>query len=133
MTSTERKRRILVVEDDDQTRQQVTEYFQNAGYETRYARSGGEGFDAVSKEPDFDFILTDYNMLPMNGLDMIDNIKSKIPACKAVFVVLSTEKDSDLTRRSKQLGVKLWMLKPFDGPTLNDTLKLLMKRGLAAS
>ena len=121
-------KKILVVEDDVQTRNEIVDYFRSVGYSVSEAPDGKVGYEIVRQDPVFDFILTDYNMVPWNGLDMIEKIRSEIPECRSVLIVLSTEKSADHSERSKRLGVKLWKLKPFDGPTVNQACITISQR-----
>ena len=123
-------KKILVVEDDFSSREIMVNYFKTeCEADVTEAADGGQGFVKFSEKPyEFDIVLTDFNMEPVDGLSMIDKIKSAFPDCKAEFAVLSTEKSEDHQSRSKNLGIRLWKLKPFDGGTLQSALSKLMTR-----
>ena len=126
-------RKMLIVEDDPDIRQDIETYFRdNCGALVTSAKNGKEGFELFSKNPnDFEIVLSDLNMEPMDGLGMIDQIKSAFPDTSAIFAILSTEKNKAHRSRSKELGIRFWMLKPFDGDSLVETLSLYLERNSA--
>ena len=62
----------------------------------------------------------------MGGLEMIQNVKAN-PAYKFIPVImLTTESNPDLKAQGKALGVKAWMLKPFNKQKFFMALKKLL-------
>ncbi|DAB29809.1 MAG TPA: response regulator [Sulfurimonas sp. UBA12504] len=86
---------------------------EEAGHEAVLVENGAEGLEAM-KEHQFDLIFSDVNMPILGGLDMVKAIK-EIRAYKHIpIVMLTTESSNELKEQGKALGVKAWMLKPFD-------------------
>jgi CheY-like chemotaxis protein len=70
----ERKYKILVVEDDQNIRITLTEMFRMAGYSVITARDGDEGYlQALAHQPDL--IVTDLNMPILDGVELAKLIR----------------------------------------------------------
>nr|WP_275900811.1 response regulator [Paenibacillus periandrae] len=67
-----------------------------------------------------DIVITDIRMLNMDGLSMIEQLKSVQPKIK--FVVLSGYSDFDLAKRAIPLGIHAYLLKPVEEEELEDAL-----------
>ena len=64
-------------------------------------------------------------MKELDGISMIRILKNQFPACRSIFSILSTEKKSEHIIESRQLGITMWKLKPFDGKTIHTALERL--------
>ena len=78
---------ILLVEDDDGVRNFSSDALKNFGYKILEARSGKNALELIErkKEP-VDLIITDLIMPGMNGSELIDSIRKKMPLSKALYV-----------------------------------------------
>lgn len=104
---------VLIVDDSSLIRSVATSATKEAGHNAIVATNGQEGLDMLGQYP-IDIIFSDVNMPIMGGLDMVENIKTN-PNYKFIpIIMLTTESNPDLKERGKSLGVKAWMLKPFN-------------------
>lgn len=105
------KRRVLVIDDNQDIRNFVAEYvLRPNGYIVELAEDGLEGLHkALADQPDL--ILTDYEMPKLNGLDMLRELrKSKL----AMPVILMTSYGSEqIAVEGFRLGVHDYVTKPF--------------------
>jgi len=105
--------KILIVDDASLIRLVADKAAKGAGHETVLAENGEEGLAALERES-VDLIFSDINMPVMGGLEMVEIIKSN-PAHKFIpIVMLTTESNPTLKEQGKALGVKAWLLKPFN-------------------
>ena len=105
--------KILVADDAGLIRMVTKKAIEEAGHEAVVVENGAEGLEAL-KHHQFDLIFSDVNMPIMGGLEMVENIK-KVQAYKFIpIVMLTTESSDELKEKGKALGVKAWMLKPFN-------------------
>lgn len=117
-------KKILVVDDSSMIRTVVSKAAQKAGYEVVSASNGQEGLDRLKQNSDISLILSDINMPVMDGLEMVEHIKND-PSSKFIpIVMLTTETKDELKQKGRTLGVKAWMVKPFNEKTF---LKAVMK------
>lgn len=117
-------KKIIVIDDSDTVRQQVSIVLMEAGYEVIEAEDGVQGASAIRDNPSAILAICDVNMPRMNGLDMLDMLKSQ-DAPSVPVLMLTTEGRPDLIERARSRGAKGWMVKPFKPTMLLATVKKL--------
>ena len=105
--------KILIVDDSSLIRSVASDAAKEAGHEPIVASNGEEGIKVLS-EHKIDLIFSDVNMPVMGGLDMVEQIKQNAEYKYIPIVMLTTESNPVLKQRGQKLGVKAWMLKPFN-------------------
>jgi DNA-binding response OmpR family regulator len=77
---------ILVLEDDDQLRDLISEVLGEAGFEVVTAATGWEAVALIEEHP-FDLVVADIG-LPggLDGLDMARHMRTRYPALKCLFI-----------------------------------------------
>ena len=68
---------ILIVDDEEDIRSLYESEFEVEGYQTRSVSSGGEAVKFVEKNSDLDLIILDIKMDDMDGLEVLENIRTK--------------------------------------------------------
>ena len=117
--------KILVADDAGLIRMVAKKAIEAEGHEAVVVENGAEGLEAL-KYHQFDLIFSDVNMPIMGGLEMVENIK-KVQAYKFIpIVMLTTESSDELKEKGKALGVKAWMLKPFNKEKFTMVLQKLL-------
>jgi len=105
--------KILIVDDASLIRTVADRAAREAGFDTVLACDGLEAIEML-KDHKIDLIFSDINMPRMGGLEMVTIIKQD-PGYKFIPVVmLTTEAGDDLKAQGKALGVKAWLVKPFN-------------------
>ena len=105
---------VLVVDDSSTVRQQVSLALKQAGFDILEAADGAEGIAQVSGNRAIDMVVCDVNMPNVNGLEMVERLKSR-PEHKALpILMLTTEGQPSMIKRAKQAGAVGWIVKPFD-------------------
>ncbi|MBD3840647.1 MAG: response regulator [Campylobacterales bacterium] len=107
------KKKILIVDDSSMIRNVASNAAFEAGYDVVIADDGTAGLDIASKQS-FDLIFSDINMPTMGGLEMVSHIKSLQNNKFTPIVMMTTENDGDLKRQGKKIGVRAWLVKPFN-------------------
>ena len=96
-----------------------------AGFETAEACDGREAVAMVESNRKFDMVISDVNMPNMNGLEMVEKIKSKPENKSLPIIMLTTEGQPSLIKRAKEAGAVGWIVKPFNASLLVQTAKHL--------
>jgi two-component system chemotaxis response regulator CheY len=118
---------VLVVDDSSTVRQQVSLALRQAGFDTVEAADGVEGIATIEANRAISMVVCDVNMPNMNGLDMVEKVKSR-PEHKALpILMLTTEGQPSMIKRAKQAGAVGWIVKPFDANQLVDAAKHLTR------
>ncbi len=114
---------VLIVDDASLIRSVANKAAKAAGYNTFLAANGQEGFDMLEANH-IDMIFSDVNMPVMGGLEMVEKIRSYDKYKFLPIVMLTTESNQVLKEKGKALGVKAWLLKPFN----KDKFLLVLKK-----
>ena len=102
--------RILVVDDDPNIRELLSQEFVEAGYQVQLAANGREAVAAVRRERP-DLIVLDVMMPEMNGFDVAAVLKNDPATMDIPIVILSIVQDLE---RGFRLGVDRYLTKPID-------------------
>jgi len=118
---------ILTVDDSASIRQAIKIALTTEGYEVAEAVDGADGLQKA-KASKFDLIITDLNMPNMNGLGMIQAIRSGGIAPGTPILFLSTESDPEIKGQAKAAGATGWLNKPFSADQLVAVVKKVLAR-----
>jgi two-component system chemotaxis response regulator CheY len=116
---------ILTVDDSASIRMTTKIALTGAGYQVTEAVDGLDGL-AKAKAGAFDMIVTDLNMPNMNGLSMIEALRSSPAHTGIPIIFLTTESDADMKTRAKAAGATGWITKPFDPQQLVKIAKKVL-------
>ena len=126
----EKKRRILVIDDSKLVHKHLVPPLEAEGYEVVSAYDGSQGVEAAKKSPP-DLIISDIEMPVMNGFEAVRAIRS-VPALREVPIIMSSTLSSVADqRRGFAAGVDDYVTKPVHIPDLLARLDLIFKRNLA--
>lgn len=119
-----KKTKVLYVEDNDNTREEL-EYFLERKVERLFvAKNGQEGLD-LFKENQPDLIIADIQMPIMNGIKMVEAIKEINSNIPIVFVTAFN--DTDYLFEAIKLNVAGYLTKPLNLYALSETLFSISK------
>ena len=104
-------KKIMIVDDSKTIRQQVAFTLSKGGYEVVEAEDGVDGLEKLKGNADTAMIISDVNMPNMDGIAMVEQMKTDGVAIP--IIMLTTEGAADLIERAKAAGAKGWLVKPF--------------------
>jgi two-component system NtrC family response regulator len=106
---------ILIVDDEKNYPRIIGEILQEEGYTSLTASSGLEALDMLNNEP-IDLVLTDVKMPGMNGIQLLEKIKSIKPDIPVIIMTAygSVEKAVEAMHK----GAYTFILKPFENQAL---------------
>ena len=113
---------ILIVEDSSTTRALIRAVIDElSDFETVEASSG---FDALKMLPqqEYDLIITDINMPDINGLELINFVKSNARYSRIPIIIVSTERSEEDKKRGMALGATAYVAKPFKSVELQEII-----------
>lgn len=117
--------KVLYVEDDEDTRKQISQFLRRAVGTLITAENGAEGVEAfTSHSPDI--IVTDIMMPEMDGLAMaraIRQISSKVP-----IIALTAFEQTDYMRSAINIGFSMYVIKPVNSEQLLEGLFVCASR-----
>ena len=123
---------ILVVDDSDVVRIEVSSALTGSGHNVLEAVNGLEGLKVASSSAAIDLVITDLNMPEMDGIKMVTEIR-KLPARAAVPVfMLTTEASQELRAAGKAAGVMVWIVKPFKADKVLPAITKVLAMAVAS-
>ncbi|HSB27344.1 MAG TPA: response regulator transcription factor, partial [Pyrinomonadaceae bacterium] len=122
---TDKKTRILIVEDEPAMVQGLRDNFEYEGYEVISAADGAEGLErALADQPDL--VVLDVMMPKMSGLDVCKQLKARKPA---VPIIMLTARGQEIDKVvGLELGADDYVTKPFSIRELMARVKAVLRR-----
>lgn len=120
--------KFLVVDDFSTMRRIVRNLLKELGFAN--VQEAEDGVDALNKlrAGGFDFVVSDWNMPNMTGIDLLRNIR-KDPALKHLPVLMVTaEAKRENIIEAAQAGASGYVVKPFTAATLDEKLKKIFEK-----
>lgn len=113
---------ILIVDDSKAMRMIVRRTLHQAGFhhELAEASSGAEALSTIQTMR-IDLVLCDWNMPEMNGLDLLQKLRSEGHEIKFGFV--TSESSSDMQAAARDAGAQFMITKPFTPEVFQDILQ----------
>lgn len=119
-------KKIIYIEDFEDTAVTVRKVLSKAGFEVDIALSGKEGVKKVLQKH-YDLVLLDIMMPDMSGWDIFETLKKKIKNTKYVFLTVlpvSSERMEEL----KKAGISDYITKPFQNEDLITRIKMVLNK-----
>jgi len=112
---------ILSVDDSSTMRQMITFTLKGAGFDVLEAGDGLEALE-VAKGKKLSLVITDVNMPRMDGITLVQRLRT-LPEFKFTpILVLTTESDASMKQKGKDAGATGWIVKPFSPEKLLDVV-----------
>lgn len=106
-----KKRRILIVEDDDLLRNIYAEMFRRENFEVQEAEDGPSG-EALIREGSFDLILLDIVLPEKDGLEILRSLRTDAPkAQNGPIIIISNLGLNDVVQKGLELGARGYLIK----------------------
>ena len=121
------KKKVLLIEDNQDIRENVTEILSLANYEVIEADNGKVGVELAKKEVP-DLIICDIMMPQLDGYGVL-HLLSKSPDTSSIpFIFLTAKAEKEDFRKGMNLGADDYLTKPFDDLELLDTVEMRLKK-----
>jgi two-component system chemotaxis response regulator CheY len=117
--------KILVVDDSSTVRDEVAGFLRKNGLDVDTAVDGKDGLAKLRSNPGVKLVVSDVNMPNMDGLTMVEKIRSELANTAVNVVMLTTESSPAMKERGKAAGVRGWIVKPFKGEAVLETFRKL--------
>lgn len=120
---------ILIVEDSVTTRSLIRAVIEDMG-EDFFTHEASSGFEALKMLPQerFDLIITDINMPDINGLELINFVKTDSRYKHIPLVIVTTERSAEDRERGLALGASAYITKPFKPEDLQEVITNILSQ-----
>jgi two-component system chemotaxis response regulator CheY len=117
---------VLVVDDSSTVRHELVSFLKANNISTAEAIDGRDGLSKLGGDPAIKLVISDVNMPNMDGLTMVEKIRSDLRNASVNIIMLTTENSPSMKERGKAAGIKGWIVKPFNGPAVIESLRKLI-------
>lgn len=120
--------KVLIVDDFSTMRRIIKNLLRDLGFTNTFEADDGNTALPMLRNGDFEFVVTDWNMPIMQGIDLLKEIR-KDPKLKHLPVLMVTaEAKREQIIEAAQAGVNGYIVKPFTAITLKEKLDKVFQR-----
>jgi two-component system chemotaxis response regulator CheY len=113
---------ILIVDDYKTMLRIMRNLLKQIGFDN--VEEASDGSEALQKlrEKKFDLIISDWNMEPMTGIELLREVREDDNLKKLPFIMVTAESKTENVVIAKEAGVSNYIVKPFNATTLKSKL-----------
>ena len=120
--------KILVVDDFSTMRRIVKNLMGQLGFRNIHEADDGATALPMLKDGHFDFVVTDWNMPVMEGIDLVRHIRTTEELKHIPVLMITAEAKREQIVEAAQAGVNGYIVKPFTAETLKEKLDKIFQR-----
>ncbi len=113
---------ILVVDDFSTMRRIIKNLLHDLGYSKVSEADDGNTALPMLKGGNFDFLISDWNMPGMSGLELLKQVRADAKLAKLPVLMLTAEAKREQIVEAAQAGVSGYVIKPFTAATLKEKI-----------
>lgn len=122
MAKLEFKEKILIADDFATMRRIVKNLLKQLGYENITEAEDGEQAYAKLKGGGFKFVVSDWNMPNLDGLGLVQKVRSDPELKTLPFLMVTAEAEKEKVIEAIKAGVSNYIVKPFTAETLKEKI-----------
>ncbi len=120
--------KILIVDDFSTMRRIVKNLLGDLGYSNTTEADDGKTAWPLLQAGEFDFVVTDWNMPGMTGIDLLKSIRGDTRLAKLPVLMVTAEAQRDQIIEAAKAGVNGYIIKPFTAVTLKEKIDKIFQR-----
>jgi two-component system chemotaxis response regulator CheY len=118
--------KVLVVDDYATMRRIIKTQLTQLGYTDIEEAETGEDALAKLREAHYGLVISDWNMEPMTGYDLLRKVRADDKLKETPFIMITAEAKADHAIAAKEAGVDSYLLKPFNATVLENRIGAAM-------
>ena len=117
---------ILIVDDYKTMLRIIRNLLKQLGFDN--VDEASDGAEALNKmrSKNYGIIISDWNMEPMTGYELLKEVRSDEMLKKTPFIMVTAESKTDNVIADKKAGVNNYIVKPFNAATLKQKLTTVL-------
>ncbi len=119
--------KFLVVDDFSTMRRIIKNLLNDLGYANVAEADDGTTALPMLQAGNFDFLVTDWNMPGMPGLDLLKAVRADARLAKLPVLMLTAEAKREQIIEAAQAGVNGYVIKPFTAETLKEKINKILQ------
>lgn len=114
--------KILVVDDVKTMVRIIRKLLKQIGYEDVDEAHDGQSAYELVKQNKYGLIISDWNMEPMTGFDLLQKVRAEPTTAAMPFLLITAEAKADNLAAAQKAGVTGYLIKPFNEKTLKEKI-----------
>ena len=113
---------ILIVDDYKTMLRIIRNLLKQIGFENVEEATDGTAALTKLRESEFKLVISDWNMEPMTGIELLREVRADDNLKKIPFIMVTAESKTENVVIAKEAGVSNYIVKPFNAATLKSKL-----------
>jgi two-component system, chemotaxis family, chemotaxis protein CheY len=113
---------VLIVDDYKTMLRIVNNLLKQLGFKNVYEATDGSMALGMLREKDYGLVISDWNMEPMTGLQLLKEVRADAKLKATPFIMVTAESKTENVVAAKQAGVNNYIVKPFNAETLKTKI-----------
>lgn len=124
--SVDKNMNVLIVDDYKTMLRIINNLLKQLGFTNIDEATDGTMALEMFKGKNYGLIISDWNMEPMSGLDLLKNIRGGTQNKDVPFIMITAESKTENVIAAKQAGVNNYIVKPFNAETLKTKMSAVL-------
>ena len=120
--------KILIVDDFSTMRRIIKNLLRELGFNNTVEADDGQSAWPKLVGGGIDFLITDWNMPGMNGLDLLRMVRADANLKQIPVLMVTAEAKREQIIEAAQAGVNGYVIKPFTAATLQEKIEKIFER-----
>ena len=123
---------ILVVDDCSTMTRIIVNLHKQLGFKNVDSAAGGSSALIRMRQKRYDLVMSDWNMAPMSGYDLLCAIRADPLLSKTRFIMVTAETKAQHVIAAKEAGADNYIVKPFSAETLQQKIQAVFSEAVVA-
>ena len=126
MAGVDKNMPILIVDDYKTMLRIIRNLLKQLGFNNVDEAIDGSSALQKLRDKDCGLIISDWNMEPMSGLQLLKEVRKDVKLKELPFIMITAESKSENVIAAKEAGVSNYIVKPFNAATLKGKLTTVL-------
>ena len=126
MSGVDKNMSILIVDDYKTMLRIIRNLLKQLGFNSVDEAIDGSSALTKLRDKDFGMVISDWNMEPMSGLQLLKEVRADVKLKEIPFIMITAESKSENVIAAKEAGVSNYIVKPFNAATLKGKLTTVL-------
>ncbi len=126
MAAVNKNMSILIVDDYKTMLRIIRNLLKQLGFNSVDEAIDGSSALTKLRDKDFGLVISDWNMEPMSGLQLLKEVRADVKLKEIPFIMITAESKSENVIAAKEAGVSNYIVKPFNAATLKGKLTTVL-------
>jgi len=120
--------KVLIVDDFSTMRRIIKNLMRDLGFNNTSEADDGNTALPMLKSGGYDFLITDWNMPGMTGIDLLRAVRNDPDMANLPVLLVTAEAKKEQIIEAAQAGVNGYIVKPFNVATLKEKIEKIFER-----